>query len=757
MAKISNEYLEVHPYKIIEKGFHKDRALVSESLFSLGNEYSGVRGFFDEDYSDKQLIGTYYNGIYEYSLEDTPSAYKSIVKRTHFTINSLNWLRVQIKVGDEVLDLNKSKFADFYRELDLTNGVYLRSFVWNTKLANITISFERILSMNNCEIGAQRIKFKSDNDVDLSIKFIMDGNVLHWSSHCYRDSVSEKIENNTATVKIKTPRTEQTLSSSMYIDSPVESYKTTKYPGFAAISYKINLKTDKQETFTRYCLNLIDKNNDFARAHSQNRCKTPLFFENVKNNVIEFDSIIEDNARYFANVYEKSDIIIEGDDKNQQGIRYCIFQLEQTYHGYEGDNNIGAKGLTGEAYSGHAFWDSETYCLPYYLFTNKEAAKKLLMFRYSTLNQARARAKDLDCDGACFPVATRNGEEACNLWQHASLQFQPSTAVSYAIQHYMNLYKDKEFMQNYGIELLLEISKFLYSRGDYSSDGKTFGFYSVMGPDEFQMMVNHNTYTNYMAKRAFEYTLEVLADSSYKTEEILKKVNVNNELLEKFKDAAEKMLILYDPESKVFEQHDGFFKLPHIDINKIPVEDFPLYHHWAYDRIYINDMIKQPDVLMFMFLYNSSFTNEQLKANYEYYEPRCIHESSLSPSVHSILANQIGKFEEAYNFFGFATRLDLDDYNRNTCEGIHTTSIAAAWVNIVYGFGGLRSDGAILSIAPTIPEKWASYSFKISLDDIKLNIKVTKDKLFITNKGDKCTLKIYNKIVEIDKDMVIER
>ena len=156
MAKISNEYLEIHPYKIIEKGFHKDRALVSESLFSLGNEYSGVRGFFDEDYSDKKLIGTYYNGIYEYSLTDTPSAYKSIVKRTHFTINSLNWLAVQIKVGDEVLDLNKSKFADFYRELDLTNGVYLRSFVWNTKNANITITFERILSFVTSRGFSQR-------------------------------------------------------------------------------------------------------------------------------------------------------------------------------------------------------------------------------------------------------------------------------------------------------------------------------------------------------------------------------------------------------------------------------------------------------------------------------------------------------------------------------------------------------------------------------------------------------------------------
>ena len=757
MAKISCEYLKVHPYKIIEEGFNKDRALVSESLFSLGNEYCGIRGFFDEDYSDKQLIGTYYNGIYEYGLEDTPSAYKSIVKRTHFTINSLNWLKVRISVGEEILDLNKCSFDSFYRELDLKNGLYTRSFTWHTSKGNIKISFERILSMTHCEIGAQRIKFTSDADLKIKIIFIQDGNVLHWGNHCYWNHDSENIKDNISTVKLKTPTTGQKLSSTMFIKSNFKPVKSSKYPGSAEILYEINLKKGVQETFTRYCINLIDKNSTFSNYSSQKRCRTSIFLEKVENNEINFEQLISENTKYFENVYEKSDIIIEGDDKNQQGIRYCIFQLEQTYHGYEPDNNIGAKGLTGEAYSGHAFWDSETYCLPYYLFTNKEAAKKLLMFRYSTLNQAKARAKDLDCQGACFPVATRNGEEACNLWQHASLQFQPSTAVGYAIFHYMNLYNDKEFLQNYGIELLLEISKFLYSRGDYSQDGKTFGFYCVMGPDEFQMMVNHNTYTNFMAKKVFEYTLSVINNKEYKTDEILKRCNLTIKDLDKFKDAAEKMLILYDEETKLFEQHDGFFKLPHVDVDKIPVEDFPLYHNWAYDRIYRNDMIKQPDVLMFMFLYNSSFTKEQLKANYEYYEPRCIHESSLSPSVHSILANQIGKYEEAYNFFKFATRLDLDDYNRNTCEGIHMTSIAAAWVNIVYGFGGLRSDKEILSIAPTLPSQWTSYSFKITTDTIKLNIKVTKDQLQIENKGETCNLEIYGNIHQINKSLTIKR
>jgi maltose phosphorylase len=184
--------------------------------------------------------------------------------------------------------------------------------------------------------------------------------------------------------------------------------------------------------------------------------------------------------------------------------------------------------------------------------------------------------------------------------------------------------------------------------------------------------------------------------------------------LDAWQSMADHMIIPIDPVTGVFEQHEGFFDLPHIDVDAIPVEDFPLYHNWSYDRIYRNDMIKQPDVLMFMFLYSQSFTLEQKRANYDYYEPRCIHESSLSPSLHSIFASELGRAEEAFEFFNFATRIDLDNYNRNTAEGIHITSIAAAWMNVVYGYGGMRSDGEKLVFNPTIPAHWQSYSFRIS-------------------------------------------
>lgn len=751
MPKVSNKYLDVDPFKIIETNFNKERAQVSESIFSLGNEYSGIRGFFDEGYSGKSLQGSYFNGIYEYALEDTPNAYKGIVKRTHFTINSVNWVKVRIYVEDEMLDLNVSDFKDFKRTLNMQNGLYERHFVWKVKDYEISLKFERMMNMINCHECVQRISFISNKDVAVKLVFSLDSNVLHWGNHCYWNKDIENKENDIYYLSAKTLRTKQSIVSLMKIDSSFEGEYFNKDLEVGAI-YNIALKANKKEEFTRYVINIVDKNS----TDNINSMISKGINEVTTLAKEGFLKILNDNTKYFNNVWENSDIKITGNDLNQQGIRYCIFQLEQTYHGYAKDNNIGAKGLTGEAYSGHAFWDSETYCLPYYLFSNKEAAKNLLMFRYNTLLQAKIRAKELDCEGACYPIATRNGDEACNLWQHASLQFQPSTAVFYAIFHYMNLYNDVEFMEKYGLEMIIEISKFLLSRGQYNSDHSKFGFYCVMGPDEFQMMVNHNTYTNFMAKKTFDYLINIIKNNQYNVQKVLNKCNCKANFIDELLEASNKMVILYNDDSMLFEQHDGYFDLPHVDINKIPTSDFPLYSHWSYDRIYRNDMIKQPDVLMFMFLYNQDFTLKQKEANYLFYEPRCIHESSLSPSIHSIFACELNRKDEAKKFFEFATRLDLDDYNCNTCEGIHTTSIAAAWMNIVYGFGGLRSDGKVLALNPIILDDWKDYSFKIKYQNSKLEIKVDKEKVVIINTGNSVTLKIYNKIYTINDSLVVE-
>ena len=751
MTKIADIYYNSNPWSIIEEGFNPAYSLVSESIFSLGNEYMGVRGYFEEGYSGDCLVGSYFNGIYE-SQNVEASAYKGMITKTEFIVNAVDWLYLRIQVDGETVDLNYSEFRDFKRELNLRTGVLNRSYLWVLKDGReLKLEFERFLSMPKVHYAGQRIRMTALNfsgevvvtaGLDFSKVHHMVGKNL-WD--CKEKNAGEKW----CSILADTINTNQSVFSCSYFTGDakkeqdiVESKKVLK-------KFTFYLEPHKTEILTRVGINQIKKEASMEEEEA--------FLRNCRNcegtfHWADYDTLKADSAKWWERMWEDSDITIDGDELNQQGIRFCIFQMHQTYHGADRGAIIGAKGLTGEAYSGNTFWDTETYCLPFYIFNNAEAAKNLLDFRKLTLPEAKERAKALDCEGAFYPIATISGRECCSLWQHASLQLQPSTAVAYGIWHYEKVTKDEAFVFETGLPILIEVSRMLASRGDWNADHTRFGYYGVMGPDEFQMMVNNNCYTNYMGKVTLEYTLDVLERLNKKDrmayDAFLKEHQVSRQELGQWAEYAAHMYIPYDDKTKLFEQHEGYFTLPHIDVDRIPVEDFPLYHHWSYDRIYRNDMIKQPDVLMMMLLHSRAFTKEQLLKNYEYYEPRCIHESSLSPSVHSILAVQLKKHEEAYRFFSFATRMDLDNYNRNTSEGLHTTSIAAAWMNIVYGFAGMRSDGDILSFSPSIPAAWNGYSFRIHYQKDVIEIEINKEGAwFHTVHGSEINVLIYGKPV----------
>ncbi len=277
-----------------------------------------------------------------------------------------------------------------------------------------------------------------------------------------------------------------------------------------------------------------------------------------------------------------------------------------------------------------------------------------------------------------------------------------------------------------------------------------------MGPDEFHMMVNNNAYTNYMGMRTLSLAAETLAQMRQEKpdayEALAEKTSLSEEESAFWQDIADSMYVPIG-DNGLIEQHDGFFNLPHTDIGSIPVSEFPLYDHWSYDRIYRTDMIKQPDVLMMLYLYNSSFSEEVKRINYDYYQPRTIHESSLSPAIHSILAAELGKMDEAVRFFGFATRLDLDNYNRNTREGLHITSIALAWVNIVYGFTGLRSDSDTLRFAPRLPDRWKELTFSIVYRGRVIRLRMTREGTgFLLTKGEPLSVEIYGRPCSLGAD-----
>lgn len=758
MAKVADKYYITDPWNIIEEGFNPAYSQVSESIFSLGNEFMGVRGYFEEGYSGDSLLGSYFNGIYE-AVRTEGSAYKGIIDKTEFMVNSVDWLYLRIQLGEETLQITPENVREFRRTLDLRNGVLTRSYIHTLSDGReLKLEFERFLSMKHVNQAGQRItitplNFSGEAALTSGLDFTPIHNMVGrnlWE--CTDISSGDKWCDILGT----TVNTNQSVYSLCRFDVDATCEQDIAEEKRSLKQFTVSLKEGSKTTLTKVIINIARKGiseSDIERFNVKCTKAKQLM------KTLNFEQMKEENSGWWEQMWKASDIVIDGDALNQQGIRFCIFQMHQTYHGADSGTIIGAKGLTGEAYSGNTFWDTETYCLPFYIFNNVEAAKHLLDFRYLTLSEAKERARALDCEGAFYPIATISGRECCSLWQHASIQLQASTAVAYGIRHYELITKDEEFVFTTGLPILIEVSRMLASRGGWNAAHTQFGYYGVMGPDEFQMMVNNNCYTNFMGKVTFEYTLEVMkrlqASSPKAYEEIVKKHNLSTNEYVEWGYLAEHMFIPYHDDTLLFEQHEGYFSLPHIDVDLIPVEDFPLYHHWSYDRIYRNDMIKQPDVLMMMLLYNGNFTKEQLKVNYEFYEPRCIHESSLSPSVHSILALQLQKHEEAYKFFGFATRMDLDNYNRNTSEGLHTTSIAAAWMNIVYGFGGMRSDLGKLSFSPSIPSDWNGYAFKINYQQDVIEVEINKDVAkFHTVGGTEITVFIYDKQYTLGKDIL---
>ena len=740
MAKEAVKYFKVDPWKIIEEGFDAKQGRVGESIFSLGNEYMGTRGFFDERYSGDKLLGNYFNGVYEEKPITYFEHFKGLSERCCFMINANNWVYTRIFLNGEELDLAKVKVENFYRELDMKRGIMTRKFTFK----GVNFTFERFVSMTAREIAAQKIIFES-TDFEGEIKIIAgsDFTLVHeeekknfWNEIYVKDNA----------IAASTMTSGQRVYSQFFTNISAKKYAHSEKIATGEYSFKLNKGETKD--FERLSVNITEKDRNVSDKDFIEKCSKKAE-KLAKTSYADYKTAHEN---FWIAVWDKLDIEIEGDDENQQGVRFCIFNLHQTYHGEDPTLNVGAKGLTGEKYSGWTFWDTETYCLPFYMFNNPQAAKNLIMYRYNTIAQAQERAKEQDTLGTCYPMVTIDGTESCGVWQHGNLEIHVSAAVAYAVWHYVRNLNDKDFLYSYGAKLLVEVSRYFASRGGYSPKTGEFGLYGVMGPDEFHMMVNNNTYTNYMVKKMFLYTVEVLEEMKSVCPEKLPEFC--EEELADWTQKAEKMRITYDEKTKLFEQHDGYFDLPHVDVNSISPDRVPIYKYWAYDSIFRVNMLKQPDVVLMLFFFSSDFTMEQKKANYDFYETRCFHESSLSPSIHSIVANEIGNFEQAYEYAKYASRVDLDDYNRNAHQGLHVTSMAAAWMNVVYGFGGMRTDGEELTFRPSLPKEWKGYSFKILYRGKVLTVKIKNGKANFTLNGDAEKIKIFDKEYKVSSSGV---
>jgi maltose phosphorylase len=736
------QYLKHDEWKIIEEGFDPHYNKISESVFSIGNGRMGQRANFEEEYSGETLRGSYVAGVY-YPDKTRVGWWKNGYPEYFAKVlNAPDWIGMRLSIDNQKLDLAKCKVEKFKRVLDMKSGLLIRSFEATLSDGKkVSIESKRFCSMAHGEIGAIRYAITPLNFSSTAIVALyVDGDVVNKDSN-YDEKFWEEVHKNategTAIVTVQTKKTFFHVTTGMKysIESEGKKIKLDRInieqrEKFAGNVVQFELQEGKEVVIYKYA----------AVLSSENHAKDKLI--SACNDVLEeaytlgFDKLLEAHVRVWAHKWEECDITIDGDVAAQQGIRFNIFQLTQTYTGEDERLNIGPKGFTGEKYGGSTYWDTEAYCLPFYLGTAEEkVARNLLIYRYKHLQKAIENAQKLGFKNgaALYPMVTMNGEECHNEWEITFEEIHRNGAIAYAIFDYIRYTGDEKYFIDYGLEVLIGISRFWAQRVNWSADKQKYVMLGVTGPNEYENNSSNNWYTNFIAKWTLEYTLQavdyVKKQDSQKYNALVSKVSFReSDELSKWKDIIAKMYFPEDKQKGVFLQQDGFLDKELIQVKDLAAEDRPLNQKWSWDRILRSCFIKQADVLQGLYFFEDQFDLETIKKNFDFYEPMTVHESSLSPCVHVILASKLGYKEKAYELYLRTARLDLDDYNNDTEDGCHITSMAGTWLSVIKGFGGLKIQDGKLHFSPYIPDQWKSYSFRLEFRGRVIKIKVTKEK-----------------------------
>jgi maltose phosphorylase len=458
-----------------------------------------------------------------------------------------------------------------------------------------------------------------------------------------------------------------------------------------------------------------------------------------------FTKLFENHRKEWEKLWAKADVVIEGDVAAQQGIRFNIFHLYQTYTGRDERLNIGPKGFTGEKYGGSTYWDTEAFALPFFLKTApKNVARNLLIYRYKHLQKSIENATKLGFkDGAAlYPMVTMNGDECHNEWEITFEEIHRNGAIAFAIHNYIRHTGDTGYLADHGLEVLIGISRFWSQRTTFSENLGKFVILGVTGPNEYENNVNNNWYTNTLAVWTLAFTTESLlqlkkGDPPAFKRLISKTALKYSEEIRRWEDIIKNMHFPFDEKRIVFLQQDGFLDKEIRPATAIPKRERPINQHWSWDRILRSCYIKQADVIQGLYLLEEQYDTETIRRNFDFYEPMTVHESSLSACIYSIMASRIGNIEKAYELYLRTARLDLDDYNREVADGLHITSMAGTWLAIVEGFAGMRIKGERAGLVPMIPEKWRSYLFHARFREILFEVKVTNKNVEITNQSEK--------------------
>ncbi len=682
---MNQNYILPDNWSLIEEEYHPERIKSSESLFSLGNGAMGQRANFEEQYSGPTFQGSYIAGVY-YPDKTRVGWWKNGYPE-YFAkvINAPNWIGINIRINGEQLDLNTcKKVEDFRRELNMKEGWYKRTF--KATLPNdvvIQVASKRFLSLDTDELGAiaysvtplnTAVKIVAEPYLDSGIK----NEDTNWEEQFW-ETLNIQQENQQAFIVTKTLKTNFHVGTFIQVDAALNGNPLTFHTNTIKASNYIGIEFEKEvpvaQTLTIY------KYGGYVTSMNHDKYQLIAASKNVlEKTKAGFSSLLQQQKEAWRKIWEMADIGIDGDVKAQQGIRFNIFHLNQTYTGKDARLNIGPKGFTGEKYGGSTYWDTEAYCIPFYMATkDQQVARNLLTYRYHHLEKAIENAKNLGFKNgaALYPMVTMNGEECHNEWEITFEEIHRNGAIAFAIYNYVRYTGDDNYIPEMGLEVLIGIARFWHQRVNFSTTKNKYVILGVTGPNEYENNVNNNWYTNYIAKWCAEYTTEQIEKTKTVAPEdhsrIMDKTRLSEAEIEKWLHVAQNMYFPYSETHQVYLQQDGFLDKDLIPVTELDPGQRPINQKWSWDRILRSPYIKQADTLQGFYFFEDRFTREELERHFDFYEPLTVHESSLSPCVHSIQAAVLGRMEQAYTLYLRTSRLDLDDYNKEVHEGLHIT------------------------------------------------------------------------------------
>jgi alpha,alpha-trehalose phosphorylase len=735
-------------WRLVEARYSDDYVDRAETIFALANGFLGVRGSFEEG-RPALSPGMLVNGFHEtWPIIHAEQAH-ALARRGQTIVSVPDATIFKLYVDDEPLFLPTARVHDYARILDMQAGTLTREFVWSTPAGkHVRVRSCRLVSLEHRHVVAMTYEVTL---LDHSAPIAISSQVINRQDVRPSDELPER--------RPSDPRVATALPQQVLNAQASELAGQRILLGYQTTNSRMTLGVGVDHVIDAACpyqaVGSVDANTGellvtvdappgvpiritkYATYQASRSIPVPELVARCCRTLDRmlrdgFDDLLTKQREHLDRFWDHADVRVQAQVdpvRLQQAIRWNLYQVAQASWRAEGAG-IPAKGLTGQGYEGHYFWDTEIYVLPLLSYTQPRIARNLLRFRHSMLDRARERASELSQRGALFPWRTINGEEASANFQAGTAQYHINADIAYAISRYTNVRGDVGLLGEVGAELLVETARLWEDLGFYGTDGR-FHLHGVTGPDEYTTVVNDNTYTNLMARLNLNFAAEAVRRLREERPEdytaLVHKVALGPDEVESWERAAAAMQVPFDQERGIHPQDDTFLEREVWDLDNTPPEKFPLLLHYHPLVIYRHQVIKQADIVLAMFLVGNEFSTEQKRRNFDYYDPLTTGDSSLSACVQSILAAEIGNQRQAIEYFNYALFMDLANVAGNASDGVHIASAAGVWSSLVFGFGGVRDFDGQLSFAPNLPQVWDALTFSLRFNNRQVRVQLTHD------------------------------